>query len=259
MHSFQTDMKRALSSWGFWFGVAGMAVAIIIGAFDSFLNIGKAGVTIPVGFHETALLGALSSDTVLLVVPILCALPYTSSFVDDLKSGYIKYYLQRSGRREYVAAKAAATALSGGLVLFTGIAAAYVIFCLFFTPAETLPAQAAGTSPAPLPPSVFADILSRAMIFLLCGAFWSLLGQLFASFTMSKYVAYASPFIFYYVLVILSERYMKDIYSLNPKVWLNPAAVWPGNGWSAVLFLAELIAAAGLLFAFSAIRRLRYD
>lgn len=252
-------MKRALASWGFWASVAGVVIAIVIGAFDSFLHIGASGIIMPVGFHETALLAALSSDTVLLVVPILCALPYTASFVDDCKSGYIKYYLQRSGKGGYVAARAFATALSGGLVLFTGIAVSYVLFLLVFSPVETLPVAAAGAAAPVPPPSVFADVLSRALIFLLCGAFWSLIGQLFASFTMSRYVAYASPFIFYYVLVILSERYMKDIYVLNPKLWLNPAPVWPGGGWSGALFLVEMIVAAGLLFAFSAGRRLRYD
>ena len=252
-------MKRALTSWGFWGGAAGMAVAVVIGAFGSFMGIGKAGVTMPVGFHETTLLGALSSDTVLLVVPVLGALPFTASFVDDCKSGYIKSYLQRSGKGAYVASKAAATALSGGLALFVGIAVSYVLFLLVFAPAESLPAQVSGGAAAVLPPSVFGDILGRAMLFLLCGAFWSLAGQLLATCTMSKYVAYASPFIFYYVLVILSERYLKDVYVLNPKLWLDPAKTWPGGGWSAALFLVELIAAAGLGFAYAAGRRLRND
>lgn len=259
MRCFQSDMKRALASWGFWAGAAGLVIALVIGSFDSFLRIGAEGANLQAGFHETVLLASLSSDTVLLVAPILCALPFTASFVDDCASGFIKFSLQRSGKCSYLAARAFSTALSGGLALFTGIAVAYVLFVLVFTPAESLPAQVVGAAPAALPPSVFADVLARALLFLLCGAFWSLVGQLFASFTMSRYVAYASPFIFYYVLVILSERYMKDIYVLNPKLWLNPAEVWPGGGWSAVLFLAELTVAAGLLFAYSAGRRLRYD
>lgn len=252
-------MKRALASWGFWAGVAGMVIAVVIGAFDGFLGIGKPGVIMPVGYHETALLASLASDTVLLVVPILCALPFTASFVEDCTSGFLKFSLQRAGKGSYLAARAFSTALSGGLALFTGIVAAYVLFLLVFTPAESLPVQVAGAALVLPPPSIFADVLARAILFLLCGAFWSGMGQLFASVTMSRYVAYASPFILYYVLVILSERYMKDIYVLNPKVWLNPAEVWPGGGWSAVLFLAELTAAVGLLFALSAERRLKYD
>lgn len=265
MHSISTDMKRAFTSWGFWAGVIGMVIAIVIGAFDKFMSLGSATANLQQGFHETALLDALSTDTVMLVVPILCALPFTAAFVDDYKSGYIKYYLQRSGKRRYIAAKAVTTGLSGGMVLFTGIAAAYVVFMLVFTPAETLSVQSTGMSaldPGPTaPPSIFADILSRALIFLLCGAFWALIGQLFASFTMSKYVAYASPFILYYVLVILSVRYLKDIYVLNPQGWLNPAAEgkWPGEGWSGILFLIEMIFAAGLGFAYAAGRKLKND
>jgi hypothetical protein len=259
MRSFLTDMKRAMGSWGFWASAAGMFIASMIGAFNSFLNIGKPGNVIPAGFHETALLKALSSDTVLLVVPILCAVVYTSSFVDDIKSGYIKFYQHRTGRRKYIAAKAASTALSGGLALFIGVVASYIVFWLVFAPAVTPPLQVPGTVPDAVSLSDFFDVLLRAMLFLLCGAFWSLIGQLFASVTMSRYVAYASPFIFYYVLVILSERYVKDAYMLNPKFWLNPAGVWPGGVWSAVLFLGILIAAAGLAFGISAGRRLRND
>ena len=262
MYSLRTDMRRAFTSWGFWAGIAGMVIAIIIGAFDKFLNIGSPTADMAQGFHETALLGALSSDTVMLVAPILCALPFTAAFVDDFKSGFIKYYLQRSGKKGYVAAKAITGGLSGGLVLFAGVTISYVLFTLIFTPAETLPVQTAAgaldAGPA-APPSIFGDLLARALIFLLCGAFWALIGQFFASFTMSRYVAYASPFILFYVLVILSDRYLKDIFVLNPKLWLNPAETWPGDGWSAVLFLIEMIFAAGLLFAVSAGRRLEHD
>jgi hypothetical protein len=61
------------------------------------------------------------------------------------------------------------------------------------------------------------------------------------------------------VLVILSERYLKDVYVLDPKLWLDPAKTWPGGGWGAALFLLELIAAAGLGFSYAAGRRLRND
>lgn len=263
MYSLRTDMKRAFTSWGFWAGVAGMVIAIIIGAFDKFLNIGSPTAKMAQGFHETALLDALSTDTVLLVVPILCALPFTSAFVDDVKSGFIKFYLQRSGKKSYIAAKAVTGGISGGLVLLAGIAVSYILFALIFTPAETLPVQAISSSAqdaaSAAPPSIFGDVLARGLIFFLCGAFWALIGQAFASFTLSKYVAYASPFILYYVLVILSARYLKDIFVLDPQQWLNPVKNWPGDGWSAVLFLIELIFVAGLLFAVSAGRRLQHD
>jgi hypothetical protein len=268
-------MKRAFTSWGFWVGTGGMLIALVIGGFDSFMRLGEAQAQIMQGFHEQALLGAMNSDTVLMVVPILCALPFTAAFVDDYRSGYIKYFLQRGSRKGYIAGKALSTGISGGMVLFCGIAAAYILYALVLTPAESLPLPdaAAAAVPAGMPlgadgrvaddmqiaagAGIFGDILGRAVVFLLCGAFWAMTGQLFASFTLSRYVAYASPFIVYYVLVILSERYMTDIYVLNPKKWLDPASIWPGDGWSGILFLMELILVAALLFAVSAGRRLR--
>ena len=48
------------------------------------------------GFHSDLIMGALSSETMALALPILAALPYTASFIDDVKSGFIKEYLPRT-------------------------------------------------------------------------------------------------------------------------------------------------------------------
>jgi hypothetical protein len=74
---------------------------------------------------------------------------------------------------------------------------------------------------------------------------------------MSKYMAYASPFIFYYVLVILSERYLKGIYVINPQEWLNPQNEWIGGTWGVALLVGELVIVLGILYAILIRRRLR--
>ena len=252
MRSFQTDLKRALTSWGFWVCAAGIPVACVIAAFGSFLNGARSGAPLDAGFHATALLAALSSDTVFFTVPVLCGIGYASAFVEDVKSGYIKFYQMRIGRLRYVAAKALATALSGGLALLVGILIAYLAFLAFFGPREARVTQAmAGAVPG------FQGVLSEAMLFFLVGSFWSLVGQLFACFTMNRYVAYACPFIFYYVLVILSERYWADLYLLNPTHWFSLAEAWEGNLWNAAGFLLGIASAVGVLFGIVASRRLR--
>lgn len=259
MRSFCTDLKRAMASWGFWTCVLGMSAALLIGAAGSILNIGKPGNVILPGAYESILQNALSSDIVLLAVPILCAIVYTSSFAEDITSGYIKFYLMRSGRRKYITARAVSTALSGGLALFLGIALSYLIFYAVFAPFETIPVSENMAAPDTILSAGFCNLLTHAVYFLLCGAFWALIGQLFASLTMSKYAAYASPFIFYYVLVILCERYFQDAYLLNPKHWLNPDDAFTGGVSGLVLFLTGITAAAGLLFGFVARRRLRNE
>ena len=103
----------------------------------------------------------------------------------------------------------------------------------------------------------FTDLMGRAFLFFLSGAFWSLVGGLFATLTMSKYMAYASPFIFYYVLVILSQRYFTDAYVLNPQEWLNPSELWNAGIWGAALLVGELVILVGLCYGFLMQRRIR--
>ena len=228
-----------------------MVLAILIGASGGILPLLQQGAKdgLQSGFHVQTLLNALSSDIMLLCVPILSALPYTTASVDDFKSGYSKEYLPRSGKARYIKGKIVATALSGGLCLFIGIIITYFIFNLVLMPMELAPEEG-------MIQPLFPTVLGSACIFFLCGSLWSLVGALFASVTMSRYMAYASPFIIYYVLVILSERYLKTIYVLNPKEWLRASEIWPGGGWGDALMLVVLIAAVSLGLAVSITRRI---
>ena len=90
------------------------------------------------------------------------------------------------------------------------------------------------------------------MLLFFAGAFWSLVGMTAAALTNSKHMAYATPFIFFYVLVILSERHFKGIPFLNPKVWMDPAVEIWGIG-----LLLILSVSVSLAFIYSAGRRLR--
>jgi hypothetical protein len=260
-------MNRALTSWGLIVGVTGMAVASFFGVFDQMLPVFRgayAGTGLHEGFTIALVFSALSSDVVLMVLPILCAIPFTSAFLDDYKSRYIRAYLPRTGKKRYAGAKVIATAVSGGLTLFLGVAAVLIVFSVLFLPME-VPAEvpalteyerqmqlmmedAAQTDIASQ--QNFAQLMATAFVFFLCGCLWSLVGGLLATLTQSRYMAYASPFILYYVLVILSERYLKDIYVLNPREWLNPAADWVGGIWGAALFVGELIVVAGFGYSY---------
>lgn len=269
MNYFMTDIKRALTSWGFIAAITGTAIVLFFGSFEGLLPVmqnamGQQG--IPAGFHDQVILGALQSNVMLFCVPILAGLPYTAAFVDDYKCGYLKEYLPRSGVEPYVRGKALASGLSGGLALFAGILLTYIIFALVFTPMEIVPQipdQAAaggiamaGSAQQMQQPSLFPQVLSGALLFFLAGCFWSLVGALFAALTMSRYMAYAFPFILYYVLVILCTRYFTGIAILNPQEWTNPTADWPGGMWGMALFLGELIAAISVAYTISIKRRL---
>lgn len=266
-NAFSADMNNALKSRGLVIGTVGMAAAGFLSVFEQILPVfqGRFAETgLDKGFVMRLMFTAVSSDLVLLVFPILCTLPFTSAFLDDYKSHFIRKYLPRAGKKNYVEAKVFATALSGGLTLFIGVILMFLVFAILFLPMETAAetAEVFGTEMQMIENSITAQrnlekFMMQAFVFFLNGCFWSLVGGILAAVTMSKYMAYASPFILYYVLVIFSKRYFKILYVLNPQEWINPVSEWVGGTKGAVLFIVELIIAAGFLYSHIIERKLR--
>ncbi len=272
MDAYRTDMKRALTSWGFITGIAGFAIAAFFGAFEQMLPVFQGQMAeMQQGFTMELFFGALNSDVVKMVLPLLCALPFTPAFLDDYKSRYLRSYLPRSGKREYITSKVMATLLSGGLTLLLGLFLTLTVFSVMFLPLETPPPEAElseyeqqmqmimGTEqPADNTAQLnFVQLMQKSLAFFLCGGLWSLVGALLAAVTMSKYMAYASPFIMYYVLVILSQRYFTDLYVINPQEWLNPAGDWVGGAWGASLLVGEILVILAFLYAYVIRKKIR--
>ena len=245
-----SNINYALHARGFWLSTIGMTVAVLVASLQKILDFSQGTVVMQYGFHATLIMDALKSDTVMLMLPLLCTLPFATSYVDDVKSGFLKLYLHRSGVKPYLKGKLIACGLSGGFSLVLGILVAYVLALLVFLPMEPAPNPAKDVTP------YFAQLLAQAVLFFVSGAFWALIGFLFASLTMSKYMAYASPFIMYYILIILHERYFQDLYVLYPKEWIFPQGPWFMGNLGVVLLLGGFICVVCLAFTITAERRM---
>ena len=105
-------------------------------------------------------------------------------------------------------------------------------------------------------PKAAAPVMEKLLLFFLSGAFWACVGMLFAALTGSKYMAYASPFIIYYVLIILCERYFTFLYVLYPKEWTAPSEGWMWGTGGVVIMLLELTVIVSAVFSIAAKRRL---
>ncbi|HBU12961.1 MAG TPA: hypothetical protein DEB31_09650, partial [Clostridiales bacterium] len=256
MNAFKTDMKRALTSWGFVVGVIGLAVAAFFGVFEQMTPIfqGKMTEGLEPGFTIGLVFSALSSDVVLLVLPILCAIPFTPAFYDDYRNKFYRAYLPRAGNQPYMRAKVLTTVFSGGLTLFLGVMLVLVVFAILFAPMEVTPElpemnayeldmymQSMADTDTVAAQLNFGELMTRSLVFFLSGSLWALVGGILCTVTMSKYMAYASPFILYYVLVILSERYFTSVYVINPQEWLSPTGDWVGGTWGVALLVLELV------------------
>ena len=249
-YAISTDIRRAVCSKGFLAAVVGMVLIMAIASIQAVSEALMTKNAMAFGFHSQLTKGAIQSFDVALALPIFCALPYTASFVDEFKSGYIKEYLPRIGVDRYIFGKLSACAVSGGLALFVGVYLFYGIAALVFSPMEL--ALEAGVKAEP----IAAYIFQKALVLFFSGAFWSLCGFTFASLSMSRYMAYASPFILYYVLVILHERYLKDLFVLYPKEWLAMTQMWVLDSYGVMILLFVLSCVICLLFAAMARRRL---
>jgi len=234
--------KQSIGNRSFIVASIAMMLAILLSSIEGILNAFRSEILLVNGFHATLVFQALSSNAVTLALPILCTLPYTTSFVDDVKSGFIKEYLPRTNIKSYLFSKIIACAASGGAVLAIGVAFAYAMSALTFIPME------AALKPGEASTNYLSEIVSKVAISMFSGALWSILGMTFAAMANSRFMAYASPFVVYYVLIILHERYFPDFFVLYPKEWLNPQSKWMFGSWGVVLLVMELLMLASILF-----------
>ena len=100
------SLKQALLSLGFLIAFTGVVVVLLLAAFEDMQSAFRSAELLSPGYHSDLIMGALSSDAMALALPILAALPYTASFIDDVKSGFIKEYLPRTTVPRYIAGKA---------------------------------------------------------------------------------------------------------------------------------------------------------
>ena len=190
MRSFLMDLRRGILSPGF---IIGMLIMIFI--------LERKGVY---------------SDLFKICVPIVSAFPYSTSWILDYKSGFIKCYLVRTNINSYILGKLCACGILGGLVVAGSI-------WIFETFIENTGYQ------------------SEYILFFMTGVLWSVLAATMAVWSNNPYIAYGGAFVVCYLLVILHDRYFDKIYYIYPYEWMFPENVWKYQNYGIVLFLLSII------------------
>ena len=196
MSSFETDLKRAFFSVNF---LAGLLIECFI--------LWRSG---------------FQSEMFRISVPVLSSLPYTTAWLGDYKSGYIKAYLPRSGTASYILGKFLSCGISGGALL--------VLACM------AIPAGEEG------------DREGKLFLIFLSGMFWAVVSATLAAAAKSRYVAYGGAFVLFYVLVILYERYFQGWYCLYPVEWYAPEHTWVLGDIGIIWMLTGMIVVIGILY-----------
>ena len=192
------------------------------------------------GFFLTAVQLGLEDRAMLLLFPVLCALPGAAAYLEDRKCNIYRFVLSRTKRRTYVTARCLSCGLSGGLSMVLGILLSCVISFAVFGGLDLSGDTEELTT-------ALQEVLKLTGLYFLSGFFWSLFGMQLSIITKSRYVACLAPFAAYYILQMLQQRYFKKVKLINPESWIVPFRYefWEQNGLVA-LFVGMLC--LGLFF-----------
>lgn len=199
------------------------------------------------GFHINLLISSVTSEVFAPFLAIVAVLPFAGNYIDDLKSKIIRFLMLRTSYSNYLLSRIISCFLLGGAVILIGVLASCTLYTLLFLPIEKVAPNGADQVP---------ELIGHCVLLFLNGGFWAVLGMTMSTVMESKYIAYASPFVVYYLLVMLCERYFPKAYLIYPREWLNPSEKWPMGTWGVTIFLLELTALLGLIFYHRGKRRL---
>lgn len=213
---------------------------------DAIVNVIREGKRLEAGWTEKFIQDTLSGDGMLFLLPLLCALPYAASFIEEYSSGLMRFAVARTGKRAYLKSKLMTVWLSGGLAVGCSILVIITAALAGFFPVEEK--QGAYINPA-----LLLQLLCRFFCF---GGLGAVTGLYVSVKTQNRYMAWTAPFMAEYLLLILCERYIPSCVVLSPKEWLNPSKEWPLAGWSGVIWMLCLTGFAALHFWKAAVKKL---
>lgn len=187
MNSFIIDIRRAVGSIGF---AAVVIVEFLICVYSGY-----------------------GTETFYMSVPVAAAIPYSTAWIVDYQSGFIKQYIGRTTKMAYIMGKFLACGVSGGGAILMGA----WLSSFFIKESKQVEYQ-------------YLPIFAAGFVF-------AVLAQLIATVSMSRYIAYGGGFVICYALVIVYERYARNLYMLCPYEWSNPQKEWMFGETGLVMFL----------------------
>lgn len=229
MRYIKVELKRAILSPAFFIAVIGMAAILVYCANETIAKMLAGEFLAEDVFISSLSLSSLRDEAAMFAIPIVAAIPFACGILDDISSHFIKELLTRTSKLNYTVAKIIAVLFSAGL-------AAVMSIFLFDVTIYIISALTVGS---PLLNAEFCTgFLKQSGIYFIYFALWSVMGAVFGTLTDSKCVVYSAPFIFYYILIIIKDRYLYNFDAIDPRMWCR--------GTRGVITIAVLLAAVCL-------------
>lgn len=235
---YRMDIKRGLSSPGFYVGIVLCSLAAVFGMGEMLENIAES--MMPEGEIRflSAVCIALRTEAIAYVLPIACTFAVSGMFIEDMQSRVLYYSILRTTKKRYYTSKILSCVLVGFLTVLATILLLLIIFGILFPPKQA-EIQTFQTDS-------LIYLCKMAAILCINSSFYALLGGVISVGSNNRYMAYASPFILYYVISTLLKAYLSDYPILNPEEWMLLRISSEGQVM-VILLAANLIAGTGYL------------
>lgn len=215
------------------------------------LFLGMAGILLGTPFYELKMplqtgsfyllfQEGMTGNAMEFLLPVAAVLSGGGLFLQEYDSGFLKLSISRTGRMAYIREKTIYSCLKGSAVLFLG---GLLVFALYFL--CLFPMEVKGISE---PEKIIECICMLLRISMTAGIICGLSG-IFGALFLNYYMSYGLPFVCYYMLVILKERYLPDFYSLYPPEWIRLEHSWGTEGTGIWYFLITAQILVMLLYA----------
>ena len=212
---FLAEFRRGFRSGGLYLGAVLLATMTLIGTTDIIGTLREYRILQEEVRCISFLYQVTYSDIFCYLIPIVCTLAMSASYQEDLQSGIYKYILVRTSVKSYKWSKVLNCAIYGILTAFLALIliciGSVVIFPVNHEEMEILHKLTA---------KYYFSIILRVVLIFLNSSFYAVFGALAAAITKNRYMAYAAPFIFNYVISMLASAYLYGYPVLNPKEWL---------------------------------------
>ena len=229
-------MKELMLKRGIWISAFICVLALLLG-----MPYGQIEPPLAAGSFLKFYRAALQSQIMVFFLPVAASLPAGAVFLQESKSGFLKLYCVRMNRMEYLKRKLFQVYVSGAFPFFLAGLLAFLICFLFFFALEIV---------GEIKGEEILEAFLLLMRICLIGGMLAELSGFFAAIFLNYYMAYGLPFVCFYFLVILKDRYLPDMYAMYPAEWILCEENWGESGNGIWLFLLAFTALALILHGF---------
>ena len=171
---YKVETKRMLLGRSFL--AAWLIACFSIAAGQTYPSLKKA---LTCGTFISLLDGSLKSQMVSFAIPVAAVLPWSDSFLQEYKSGFLKAAFPRTNRRLYVEGKVFSVMTSGFLVWIFAISTILLVNFVIFYPMEIK---------GSFPKEQFLELLMKALRMGLIGSILSTFGGICGTLWNSAYI-----------------------------------------------------------------------